>query len=347
MSASASSALVSVSCLLGVLVSGIARADSAAPGGADTTGAHPPTPAAAAVTVGEHIVAPGMQGGPDAADVPLERSYGFVKSGGEDIYYESTGHGDPLVLCHGAAGNHLVWYQQVAALAASYRVITWDQRGFGLSTNKTGVGGPEAAVRDLEAVLTHLEVRRAHLVGQSMGGWAALGLVLAHPDRVLSLILADSVAGIETPEIEAAEDAYLKAARAAPRPETLPLGRHPALKDDFWHRDPARAFLYQDLSLLRQPEATGGQAQRNTTYARDSLRRIKTPVLFVVGSQDEIFPPALIRRAAALVPGATVVEIPDAGHSPYFETPDVWNAAVLSFLQQDGGHREPSGSRGP
>jgi 3-oxoadipate enol-lactonase len=269
-------------------------------------------------------------------DGVIERTRALVQNGGEQIYYETAGHGDAVVLCHGAAGNHIMWYQQVPVLAQSYQVITWDQRGYGESTNVSAEAGPQAAVDDLQAILDHLRVERAHLIGQSMGGWAALGFAVAHPERVRSLVLADTVAGISTPAIENAMDAYLRRAAKAPAPEILPLGRHPALDEGLAERDPARAFLYQELSLLRPTPAIHGRSQRETTYGAESLAHLTFPVLFIVGSDDDIFPPALIRQAASVVPHAKVVEIPGAGHSPYFEQPGEWNQVVMRFLRGAG-----------
>src|SRR5690349_1553135 len=133
------------------------------------------------------------------ADDPVLTS-GFVECDREQIYYEAVGSGDALVLSHGLGGNHAIWYQQVPEFAKHYCVVTWDQRGFGRSTNTANNSGPEAAARDLAAVLDHLKIDRAHLVGQSMGGWAVMGYALAHPERVRSLVLADTLGGIYTPE---------------------------------------------------------------------------------------------------------------------------------------------------
>jgi pimeloyl-ACP methyl ester carboxylesterase len=82
----------------------------------------------------------------------MRRSNGFSESDGERIYYESVGEREPaLVLCHGAGGNHAVWYQQVPVFARHRRVISWDQRGFGRSSARGGPTSPAAALRDLGA----------------------------------------------------------------------------------------------------------------------------------------------------------------------------------------------------
>ena len=146
-------------------------------------------------------VAQRPRGGKDPR-VRLARQSSFVEMDGERLYCESVGEGDPLVLCHGVGGNHAVWYQQVPVFARTRRVVTWDHRGFGRSTDSTGESAPDLSVRDLAAILDHLRVDRADLVGQSMGGWTALGYALEHPERVRSLTLADTLGGITSPAIQ-------------------------------------------------------------------------------------------------------------------------------------------------
>ena len=122
---------------------------------------------------------------------------------GASIYLEVTGPAagstkPPVVLCHGAGGNHAIWFRQVAAFAPERDVITWDHRGFGRTVAHEGIGEPAVSRGDLGAVLDAAGVERAHVVAQSMGGWTALGFTIEHPERVVSLTLADTVAGIGT-----------------------------------------------------------------------------------------------------------------------------------------------------
>jgi pimeloyl-ACP methyl ester carboxylesterase len=260
---------------------------------------------------------------------------GALETDGESLYWESTGAGSPVLLCHGLGGNHAVWFQQVPVLAERYRVVTWDQRGFGRSSDRAGASGPESAARDLAALLDHLAIARAHVIGQSMGGWAALGLALATPERVASLVLADTLAGISTPSIDAAFDTVLRRAASEPLPEARPLGRHPALGPGFAEREPARAFLYRELTSLGPPPPRAVPLRlRRCTRPAAELAGLDVPTLFVVGSEDDLFTPAMVREAAAQLRGARVVEIPGAGHSPYFETPEAWNREVLGFLAE-------------
>jgi len=262
---------------------------------------------------------------------PKKGPQGFFESENESLYFESYGEGEPLILCHGLGGNHAIWYQQIPVLARHYRVVTWDQRGFARSSNRSAKAGPIAAAKDLRALLDHLEIESAHLIGQSMGGWAVLGFALDQPERTRSLVLADTIAGIYTPGIAAAFDAALK---ARPSPQDLPFGRHPAIDTRLTEDNLPQAFLYSQIgSIAEPPPADMLTLLRNTAYPLASVGKLDIPTLCVVGSNDPYFSPDAMGEAAAQLRNARVVEIPDTGHSPYFETPALWNAAVLKFLK--------------
>ncbi len=265
----------------------------------------------------------------------FERSTGFIASDGEQIYYEVAGQGEPVVFCHGAGGNHANWYQQVPAFVTQYRVVTWDHRGFGRSTDHAETSGPRAAVSDLTALLDHLGVDRTHLVGQSMGGWTILGFALEHPDRVRSLVFANTIAGIQLPNpSEETQQARERVAAALLDPN-LPVGfDHPCFAPGFAEQDPARAFLYMQFSSLAPPTPMSALLGLiEVAYTGEDLKQLTSPALFLIGALDPLFTPRDIRRAASFVPGARIVEIPGSGHSPYFEDAERWNQAVLEFLQ--------------
>ena len=262
----------------------------------------------------------------------MERETGFLEREGERIYFESIGAGAPLVLSHGAGGNHAVWFQQVAHFARTRRVVLWDQRGFGRSSARGGPNTPARATADLAALLDQLGIARADVVGQSMGGWAALGFALAQPARVRSLVLADTPGGIDTPELAASFASLARGGGFA----TSELGRHPAVAHDFFERDPDRAVLYQQLGGFGEPKL--GDVLPSlvaTKHDASALVRLDCPVLLVVGEVDALFSPALIRASAERLPPACrarVATIARAGHSPYFEEPAAWNRAVAEFL---------------
>ncbi|HMD45540.1 MAG TPA: alpha/beta hydrolase [Acidimicrobiales bacterium] len=257
---------------------------------------------------------------------------GYVTSGGERLYFEVTGQGSPLVLCHGLGGNHASWFQQVPAFAPTHRVITWDQRGFGNSTRSTGVFGPASAVADLVAILDELSVERAHVLGQSMGGWTALGTAIEHPERLTSLVLTDTPAGVRSPEIDVALRDAARAASAGWASDGT--GAHPALSDRFTTEHPEAAFLYRELSSFgNKPDDKEMFERMGATHVMpEELADLHLPVLLVVGEVDRLCPPAAVEALRGLIAGAQLQVVAGAGHSPYFETPEAFNRAVLDFL---------------
>ncbi len=255
---------------------------------------------------------------------------------GASIYLEVTGPAagstkPPVVLCHGAGGNHAIWFRQVAAFAPERDVITWDHRGFGRTVAHEGIGEPAVSRRDLGAVLDAAGVERAHVVAQSMGGWTALGFTIEHPDRVVSLTLADTVAGIGTDAVARNWGEYLERRKAAGDREGYADSF--ALGARFVHDDPVGASLYQAIGSLN-PELPQEHlaAMLTTTWSLDDVAAVTSPTLFVVGGEDDIFPPAVIEGCANVIPGATVSQVPGTGHSPYFEAPAVWNGIVTDFV---------------
>jgi 3-oxoadipate enol-lactonase len=268
-----------------------------------------------------------------------------VASGGETIYYEVIGSDDDptVVLTHGAGGSHAVWFQQVPALAdAGYRVITWDSRGFGKSTFVSGELGTDAAVTDLDAIMDAVGVERVHLVGQSMGGWWATAFALAQPARVETLSLTNTVGGLWTDALAQHFASFVASATPADEaaatildPAETGLGVHSALAPGFVERDPAHAFLYQELNTFHSPPmAAVGRALAKTRVEHAALDALGITTLVITSTDDALFPAALVRGTASRLANATIVEIDDAGHSTYFERPDEYNRALLTFLAE-------------
>jgi 3-oxoadipate enol-lactonase len=124
-----------------------------------------------------------------------------VSVNGQRVYYvESRGAGLPVVLGHGFLMDHEMFASQVAALGTRYRVITWDQRGHGLTESTPDNFSYWDSADDLRGVLDSLGIERAVVGGMSQGGFVSLRFALSNPDRVAGLVLIDSQAGLEDPE---------------------------------------------------------------------------------------------------------------------------------------------------
>jgi 3-oxoadipate enol-lactonase len=258
----------------------------------------------------------------------LLRTVGYIESDAERIYYETTGVGDPVILCHGLGGNHAIWWRQVEAFAAARRLITWDQRGFGNSTMASGDVSPAAATRDLTALIDHLGVESVDLVGQSMGGWTVLGYALANPGRVRSLVLSTTLAGAEKKFVDALVN-------AEPDRERFNRKEHPVLGKTFCATQPDLGVLYNQIaSFGAKPDpATVLRAMAETRFDREAVAALPMPVLVVTAAEDDHCPSHAMQPVADALADGRLVEIP-GGHSAYYETPDVWNDAVLTFLSR-------------
>lgn len=120
-----------------------------------------------------------------------------IKVNGQDIFYVEQGEGSPVILIHGLAGDHTAWKPQMEALGKSYRIVALDNRGAGKSTQRDEPVSTEDMARDVLALMDHLNIDRAQIVGRSMGGAIAQHMALLAPDRVQSLALCASFAKLD------------------------------------------------------------------------------------------------------------------------------------------------------
>src|SRR5712691_9267716 len=253
----------------------------------------------------------------------------FMDGDGFRLYYEDTGGDAPTVLfLHGAGGNHLSWWQQVPVFAEEYRCITVDQRGFGRSSG-VSEQGPVALATDALALLDHLGVARAAVVAQSMGGWAAAGAVLRAADRFWAVVMANTVGNLTDPEIAMLRQRL--AAASPPRPAVL---WHAALGPTFRKAEPVKSFLYASIAGLNAPlPAPFREAMQRLTTPVERYAAASVPTQFLTSDEDGLIWPELSEKVHAHVPGSELVRVPGAGHSTYFERPDVWNREVGAFLK--------------
>jgi 3-oxoadipate enol-lactonase len=255
----------------------------------------------------------------------------FVEHGGVRLYYEDSGGDAPaLLFLHGAGGNHVSWWQQVPPFAEEYRCITVDQRGFGQSPDAPGGPGPVALATDVLALLDHLGIARAALVAQSMGGWAAAGAVVRAPERFWAVVMANTVGNLTSPEIAAVRQRL--AAGSPPRPAVL---WHAALGATFRREQPGRGFLYAQIASMNAPlpaEFRDRLGRLTTPVERYAAARV--PTLFLTSDEDGLIWPELSEKVHRHVAGSRFVRVAAAGHSTYFERPDVFNGEVAAFLKE-------------
>lgn len=246
---------------------------------------------------------------------------------GARIWYEDSGGSGPaVVLLHARTGSAAMWRRQVAALSsAGYRCIAYDRRRSGRT--EAAPGAAEAlAADDLLALLDRVAIDRCHVIGTAAGGIVALDFALSHPERVHSLVFANSVGSAEIKQ----DPEYISAAAQRRPPEELP----PEIRElGAWYRSHDAAGVREWLEMGKETRAKQPPfpATRNRiTLAR--LADLRMPVLLITGDLDPYTPPAVLEVFHRRIAHATAVVIANSGHSAFWEQPELFNRAVLDFL---------------
>jgi pimeloyl-ACP methyl ester carboxylesterase len=254
-----------------------------------------------------------------------------VKLPGVHLWYTDTGGtGTPVILMHAASGTCESWeYQLPAFTAAGYRCIAYDRRSWGRSRPEPTEAQPGAVSEDLHGLVTHLGLDRFHIVATAAGGIGGLDYTVEYPERVRSLVVSNSICGVQDPE-------YLTVQQRLRPPEIqhLPIALR-EIGPSYRGTDPEGVRRWMEIEHASRPEPLPSQAQQPRqpmTLAR--LATIQRPVLMVMGGADLLSPPALMRLLAAPIPQCQSVMIPEAGHAAFWEQPELWNRLVLEFLGQ-------------
>src|SRR5438128_8966967 len=270
-------------------------------------------------------------------------------------YYEEGGSGIPLVFVHEFAGAYRSWESQVRYFARCYRCITYNARGYPPSDVPADDEhySQERARDDIRAVLDALKIDKAHIVGLSMGGFAALHFGFTYPRRVRSLVVAGCGYGAApnqrqqfAEEAEAAARKFEEASmpKAA---EAYALG---PTRVQFQNKDPRgwREFVDQLTEHSSEGSARtmrGVQKRRPSLFDLvDKMRTITAPTLVMTGDEDwPCLEPALLMKRT--IPTAALVVMPNAGQPQQHEEPAAFNQHLADFLRAvDAGawpHRDP------
>jgi len=281
-------------------------------------------------------------------------------SDGVGLHWEESGSGTPILFVHEFAGDHRSWAPQVRHFAKSHRCITYAARGYPPSDVPRDVSSyaQARAVEDADSVLDAARAGKAHVVGLSMGGFAALHLVLTHPDRVLSAVVGGVGYGAQPEkqdqfrkESNAIADAFQSQGSAVVA-ESYAVG--PA-RVQLQNKNPEAWREFKDA--LAQHDATGAantmlgvQATRPSLYAmQEQLRVVRTPVLILAGDEDEgsLEASLMLKRA---IPTSALLILPRTGHTLNLEEPELFNATVERFMAAvengEWGTRDPRATAG-
>jgi pimeloyl-ACP methyl ester carboxylesterase len=262
---------------------------------------------------------------------------GTANINGAQIAYDITGTGPALVLIHAGIADRRMWDNQIPAFSHNYQVVRYDLRGFGESTMPPTEYAHHA---DLAALLDHLSIAQAHVLGISMGGGVATDFTLTHPEAVKSLIRVS--AGF--PETDISE--VLKQAWDNLEAVETSAGQSAVIEPelDLWvdgpNRKPApeRAAIRAKIRemntaiLARSAEHDAAKPVRLTPPTIEPLQATGVQILNIVGEEDvpDIQTSAeLLKRS---IPTANVVNFPDTAHMVNMERPEEFNQVVLNFL---------------
>ena len=255
----------------------------------------------------------------------------FADIPGARLWYVDTGGtGIPIVLLHAATGSSAVWEHQVPAFTkAGYRVIAYDRRGFGRTTLDPAGPQPGTGADDLRALLDHLRIDRCHLVATAAGGFVAWEFALSFPDRLRSLVVANSIGAVQ-------DEDYLELGRRLRPPD---FANMPAdfreLGPSYRAANPDGTRRWNELERTNRPAGSKPVTQDSkvrVTFAL--LETIKVPTLLITGDADLYAPPSVMKMFAARVKGSESIAVPEAGHSVYWEQPDLFNRSVLAFIRK-------------
>jgi pimeloyl-ACP methyl ester carboxylesterase len=268
-----------------------------------------------------------------AAQAPVggEPAGAFASVPGRRLWYTDTGgSGTPVVLLHAASGSSLMWERQLPALrGGGYRVIAFDRVGWGRSELDEGAA-PGTAADDLQALLGVLKVDRFHLVGTAAGGFVAFDYALSFPERLRSLTVANSIGGVQDEEYLALG----RRLRPSPQFDALPVEVR-EVGPAYRAADAAGTAQWVELSRRSRqgrPLPSPQTFRNRITFAR--LETVRVPVLLISGGADLYAPPPVMRLYADHLKGAETLAVPDAGHSTFWEQPELFNRALLAFLKR-------------
>jgi Predicted hydrolases or acyltransferases (alpha/beta hydrolase superfamily) len=278
------------------------------------------------------VVVTGLSFTTFAQTAPQEK---FATVFGAKIRYLEAGDASKptVILLHGLGSQAEAWQFSIGALAQNYRVIAPDQVGFGKSDKpflKYRVG---TYVDFLDKFMSELKIERAHLIGNSMGGWVAALTAIRYPNRVEKIVLVDA-AGIMPASLNEADIYQLNnSTREEVRANMKRIFANPifqnneALVDQFMIQRIATGDGYTINSLIES-------IKRREDFLNERLGEIKKPTLIIWGKQDGLLPVADAYTFNKGIQGSELQIFENCGHVPQFEKPQEFNTAVLKFLEK-------------
>lgn len=251
---------------------------------------------------------------PEPLPAPIAKATGYAKVNGAEIYYAIYGSGEALILLHGGLGNTDYWGGQIAAFSAKYKVITIASRGHGRSTRDDQPFSYHLMASDVLGVMDILSIKKASIVGWSDGGNIGIDIAINNPDRLVKLFAFGAnfnPSGVKpTVETDAVFGAYVERAAA----DYSRLSKTPKKFDEF-------------VAQISEMWA------KLPNFTPDQLKSIKVPVAVADGEYDEAIKLEHTQQMASLIPGSTLIIMPNLSHFAMWQDAKAFNNAVLEYLE--------------
>ncbi|MBA6265533.1 alpha/beta hydrolase [Colwellia sp. Bg11-12] len=250
-------------------------------------------------------------------------------SGGAGLYYWDTGgEGPAVVLSHPGRGSALTWpYQQPVLSAAGFRVIAYSRRGYyGSPAGSAADTGNYAD--DLNALITHLNIDKFHILGLAAGGFAVSDYAVSYPEKLLSMVIVCSLFGLWDKNIDERLDFILPKSFAGLPPEFKELGA----SYRWANPEGVRQWIDMEEKSRGNGERHGQKAKSNITW--EKMRAGNIPTFFIAGGADLYQPPSMMRAAAREIPNSQTLVVAEAGHAVQWEQPALFNQAVIAFFRK-------------
>lgn len=262
-----------------------------------------------------------------------------VTINGFSTEYWETGSGEPVLFIMGTGMSGRAWKFQVEHFADRYRCITYDMRGVGVADCTDSEYSPSLLAEDAVALLDHLNIDSAHVVGFSLGSCTAQEMLLKYPDRITSAVLLSTWAKTADEHhmrrhYESRVNALRHSTMDVFRPFAFWMWSQTLVDDEPAYIEDLEAFL---ASVSGSREVSGFIGHFEADLVHDTIGRlgsVTSPVLVLYGDEDLITLPRYNQRVAAAIPGSRLVEVSRAGHLAFLEQPHDINAAIEEFLAE-------------
>ena len=252
----------------------------------------------------------------------------FLEANDVRLFFKDSGEGTPLVMLHGLTASHTAFDWEEDYFKERYRVITMDARGHGQSDRPRSYVLSDL-VEDVIAILDHLKIRKAHILGISMGSYIAQGIALEYPERVDKLILVATKSNGKTSSTQELMLAHADEIEGMDEPQI---------------RDALAKYIYHDTEAVArrmeetpQPElneielAAAHKALAGFDF-RSALPMVQAETLIISGKYDGLNPPDRGKELANLMLNGHFVEFEHSGHAPQTEEPERFREVVSEFL---------------